>query len=67
MKTKLSIERSNTDIKKLWCLVHNGVIDRRTMLSILDKSDDDTIVFSSKYMFEKYKALCNSTCALYKN
>lgn len=63
----LTIERTNTDIRKLWCLVSNGFMDRRTVLNILDKSDENNLVFSSQYTFNKFKELQFSAAALYKN
>lgn len=61
------IERNNTDVKKLWYLANNGVIDHRTVSRIFESSEDGFIVFNSKMIYDRFKLFEYSTLALYKN
>lgn len=61
------IERNNTDVKKLWYLAYNGVIDRRTVSRIFERSEDGYIVFNSKMIYDRFKTFEYSTLAMYKN
>lgn len=60
-----SIEYNNTDIKKLWMLVRNGIFDKRTVNKIINQSSTDKLIFSSKYTFEKFNKLRYTTIAMY--
>ena len=53
--TKITINRDNTDIKKLHNLASNGLFDKRTVKKILEVSGDSELVFSSEYTYNKFK------------
>lgn len=57
------IEHSNTDVRKLWKLAANGVMDRRTVSKIFDNSADGYIVFNSKAIYERFKQFEYSSLA----
>ena len=64
---KYTIERTNTDVRKLWNLSYNGIFDKRTINKIFEKSNIDVITFNSKYAYDKYLRYQFSTFAYYKN
>ena len=65
--TKYTIERTNTDVRKLWNLAYNGIIDKRTVTKIFENSNTDVITFNSKHTFEKFIKFQFSNSAYYKN
>lgn len=51
---KYTIERTNTDVSKLWTLAHNGIFDKRTITKIFECSNSDEITFNSLYSYNKF-------------
>lgn len=68
MRKKYTIKHSNTDVRKLWCLVSHGIFAKRTVEKIFEESCkvDDLIVFNSKQSYEKFKKFEYSYFAMYK-
>lgn len=64
---KYTIERTNTDVKKLWNLSYNGILDKRTVTKIFEESNIDVITFNSKHAYDKFRKFQFSNCAYYKN
>ena len=64
---KYTIERTNTDVRKLWNLAYNGIFDKRTVSKIFENSNIDVITFNSKYTYEKFLKFQFSNSAYYKN
>lgn len=64
---KYTIERTNTDVRKLWNLAYNGIIDKRTVSKIFEESNIDVITFNSKHTYDKFLKFQFSNCAYYKN
>lgn len=64
---KYEIEHSNTDVRKLWTLAHNGVFAHATVKHIFENDVDDKIVFNSKYAYDTWMKFKNTNLALYKN
>ena len=65
--TKYTIERTNTDVRKLWNLAYNGILDKRTVSKIFENSDTDVITFNSKHTYDKFIKFQFSNSAYYKN
>ena len=64
---KYTIERTNTDVRKLWNLAHNGILDKRTVNKIFEDSNTDVITFNSKHTYDKFIKFQFSNSAYYKN
>ena len=64
---KYTIERTNTDVNKLWNLASNGIFDKRTVNKIFDNSCIDVITFNSKYSYDKFHRHQFSAFAYYRN
>ena len=63
---KYTIKRTNTDVRKLWNLAYNGMIDKRTINKIFDNSNIDVITFNSQYTYKKFLELQFSNFAYYR-
>ena len=64
---KYTIVRTNTDVRKLWNLASNGILDKRTVIKIFEESNIDVITFNSKYTYDKFLIFQFSNFAYYKN
>ena len=64
---KYTIVRTNTDVRKLWNLASNGILDKRTVIKIFEESNIDVITFNSKYTYNKFLIFQFSNFAYYKN
>lgn len=64
---KYTIPRTNTDVKKLWNLSYNGILDKRTINKIFEESNIDDITFNSKHTYDKFLTFQFSNFAYYKN
>lgn len=58
------ISHSNTDVKKMWNLVKNGILDRKTVDDILSNTDGFYIFFDSEETYNKYKEFEYSSLAM---
>ena len=65
--TKYTIERTNIDVRKLWNLAYNDILDKRTVSKIFEDSNTDVITFNSKHTYDKFIKFQFSNSAYYKN
>lgn len=65
IKMKITIEHSNTDVRKLWNLAKNGVLSYTAVHNTLDDTDLKTIVFKSKHTYNVFKENEFSSLAMY--
>lgn len=63
--THITIEHSNTDVRKLWNLAKNNVLSYTAVHNTLDDTDGNTIVFKSKHTYKIFKQFEFSASAMY--
>ena len=64
--THITIEHSNTDVRKLWNLAKNNILSYTAVHNTLDDTDGNAIIFKSKHTYKIFKQFEFSASAMYQ-